>query len=69
MSNDVKNEKSQDDIEPAMDLGRMESMNNVSVKVLDDAGNREFYGSSISDSYRLKSELVGQCLTEIGMGR
>ena len=36
---------------------------------LDDKDNREFYGSSISDSYRLKSELVSKCLQEIGMGR
>ena len=36
---------------------------------LDDKDNREFYGSSISDSYRLKSELVSKSLEEIGMGR
>ncbi|KAG9239300.1 hypothetical protein BJ875DRAFT_531822 [Amylocarpus encephaloides] len=36
---------------------------------LDDKDNREFYGSSISDSYRLKSELVSKSFKEIEMGR
>jgi hypothetical protein len=27
-----------------------------------------FYGSSTTQSYRLKSELVGKCMEEIGMG-
>ena len=40
-----------------------------SVEKIDDAANREFYGGSVSDSYRLKSELVSKCLEEIGMGR
>ena len=35
----------------------------------DDVANREFYGNSITDSYRLKSELVNKCMEEIGMGR
>ncbi|KAF2812093.1 MFS general substrate transporter [Mytilinidion resinicola] len=35
---------------------------------LDDARNREFYGDSITESYRLKSELVGKCMEKIGMG-
>ncbi|RVX66123.1 hypothetical protein B0A52_10057 [Exophiala mesophila] len=35
----------------------------------DDEANREFYGNSITDSYRLKSELVSKCMEEIGMGR
>ncbi|KAL6241223.1 hypothetical protein RBB50_011902 [Rhinocladiella similis] len=39
------------------------------IKTLDDAANREFYGNSITDSYRLKSALVSQCMEEIGMGR
>ncbi|KAI5247667.1 hypothetical protein E4T42_05961 [Aureobasidium subglaciale] len=34
-----------------------------------DERTREFYGSSISDSYRMKSEIVNQCMEEIGMGR
>ncbi|GME33567.1 MFS general substrate transporter [Neofusicoccum parvum] len=38
------------------------------VEMLDDRTNREFYGDSITASYRLKSELVGQCMDEIGMG-
>ncbi|KAF2488476.1 MFS general substrate transporter [Lophium mytilinum] len=39
------------------------------IEKLDDARNREFYGDSITESYRLKSELVGKCMEEIGMGR
>jgi len=35
----------------------------------DDAANQEFYGKSISDSYRFKSELVNKCMEEIGFGR
>lgn len=35
----------------------------------DDEANREFYGNSITDSYRLKSELISRCMEEIGMGR
>ncbi|KEQ66406.1 Clavaminate synthase-like protein [Aureobasidium melanogenum CBS 110374] len=34
-----------------------------------DEGTRNFYGSSVSDSYRMKSEIVNQCMEEIGMGR
>jgi len=40
-----------------------------SVENLDDKVNREFYGSSLSDGYRMKSELVATHLQEIGMGR
>lgn len=39
------------------------------VEPLEDHTNREFYGSSISDSYRMKSEIVSRCMDEIGMGR
>lgn len=35
----------------------------------EDKTNKEFYGGSITDSYRLKSELVGKAMEEIGMGR
>ncbi|KIW97229.1 uncharacterized protein Z519_02621 [Cladophialophora bantiana CBS 173.52] len=38
-------------------------------KIEDDPANQVFFGSSITDSYRLKSELVGQCMEQIGMGR
>ncbi|KAI9050202.1 hypothetical protein LZ554_006343 [Drepanopeziza brunnea f. sp. 'monogermtubi'] len=40
-----------------------------SFEKIEDAANREFYGGSISDSYRIKSELVSRCMEEIGMGR
>lgn len=39
------------------------------VEPLEDYTNREFYGSSISDSYRMKSEIVSKCMDDIGMGR
>ncbi|ETN36238.1 uncharacterized protein HMPREF1541_08515 [Cyphellophora europaea CBS 101466] len=35
----------------------------------EDKTNREFYGASVTDSYRLKSELVGRAMEEIGMGK
>lgn len=34
-----------------------------------DEESRAFYGSSVSDAYRLKSELVAAHLSEIGMGK
>ncbi|PYH87785.1 Clavaminate synthase-like protein [Aspergillus ellipticus CBS 707.79] len=37
--------------------------------VLDDAEVQQFYGASTTQAYRLKSELVGKCMEEIGMGR
>ncbi|KAF5005661.1 hypothetical protein FDECE_7917 [Fusarium decemcellulare] len=37
-------------------------------KVEEDAETCNFYRQSISDSYRLKSALVGRCMQEIGMG-
>ncbi|KAJ5739793.1 hypothetical protein N7533_012577 [Penicillium manginii] len=36
---------------------------------LDNGEVEQFYGSSTTQAYRLKSELVGQCMEEIGMGR
>lgn len=35
----------------------------------EDSAIRDFYGSAISQSYRLKSELVAQHLAKIGMGK
>ncbi|KAJ5528516.1 hypothetical protein N7527_001909 [Penicillium freii] len=35
---------------------------------IDDYEVEEFYGSSTTKAYRLKSELVGKCMEEIGMG-
>ncbi|KAL2812183.1 hypothetical protein BJX63DRAFT_421922 [Aspergillus granulosus] len=42
------------------DIGKME--------VVDDLEMEQFYGSSTTDAYRLKSELISQCMAEIGMG-
>ena len=36
---------------------------------LEDQELDQFYGSSTTQAYRLKSELVGKCLEEIGMGK
>lgn len=39
------------------------------IEPVEDHINREFYGASISDSYRMKSEIVSKCMNEMGMGR
>lgn len=39
------------------------------VIALGDGEVEQFYGSSTTQAYRLKSELVGKCMEEIGMGR
>jgi hypothetical protein len=38
------------------------------ITIIDDLEVENFYGSSTTQSYRLKSELVGKCMEEIGMG-
>lgn len=50
-------------------LTREPSVGNGELGVVDDQEVSDFYGSSISDSYRLKSELVAKHLAEIGMGK
>jgi hypothetical protein len=37
--------------------------------VSDDPAIRDFYGDAISEAYRMKSELVAQHLSDIGMGK
>lgn len=37
--------------------------------VVDDTAVSDFYGSAVSEAYRLKSELVAKHLAEIGMGK
>lgn len=39
------------------------------VIALGDGEIEQFYGSSTTQAYRLKSELVGKCMEEIGMGK
>jgi hypothetical protein len=36
---------------------------------LEDRELDQFYGSSTTQAYRLKSELVGKCMEEFGMGK
>jgi hypothetical protein len=56
-----KREKRPTDDVPPEDIGKIE--------VVDDAEMEQFYGSSTTDAYRLKSELVSQCMADIEMGR
>lgn len=37
--------------------------------IFDDPDVQQFYGTSTTEAYRLKSELIGRCMEEIGMGR
>jgi len=50
-------------------LERQHTVEEGRVDTLDDKINRDFYGSSLSDTYRMKSELIAKHLQEIGMGR
>lgn len=50
-------------------LTREPSVGHGELGVVDDQEVSDFYGSSVSESYRLKSELVAQHLAEIGMGK
>lgn len=38
-------------------------------KPVEDSAVRDFYGSAVNESYRLKSELVARHLSEIGTGK
>lgn len=61
---DIQSEKrvqSTNDNGSGDDLGKVIAM--------DDQAVEQFYGSSTSEAYRLKSELIGKCMEEIGMGR
>lgn len=53
------------------DLG-VEANSDHGVGIVDPVENQQnidFYGDSISRSYRMKSEIVAGCMNEIGMGR
>lgn len=50
-------------------LERQHTVEEGQVDSFEDKVNRDFYGSSLTDTYRLKSELVAKHLQEIGMGR
>ncbi|OJD29074.1 major facilitator superfamily transporter [Diplodia corticola] len=66
-SDDIKEEKGRDPTANA--LAQTASYGEGNVQDIDDPAVRDFYGSCLSDSYRLKSELVSKQLTEIGMGK
>jgi hypothetical protein len=58
------------DVEAAADsLEPIESIKAGLSESYEDKTNKDFYGGSITDSYRLKSELIGKAMEEIGMGR
>lgn len=54
-------------IQPTQDSASDEATGKVIA--LDDHEVEQFYGSSTTQAYRLKSELVGKCMEEIGMGK
>lgn len=60
---DVEAAAANDSLEP------IESIKAGLTETYEDKTNKEFYGGSITDSYRLKSELVGKAMEDIGMGR
>lgn len=66
-SEDIKDEKGHEPISNA--LSKRASYGEGVVQAIDDPTVRDFYGDSVSDSYRLKSELVSKHLAEIGMGK
>lgn len=68
MAFDEKN-GSQKEPESLSDVPTPPSLHHGSMGVTDDAAIREFYGSAVSESYRLKSELVSEHLLSIGMGK
>jgi hypothetical protein len=60
------------DVESAPADGSLEPIESIKAGLTEsyeDKTNKAFYGGSVSDSYRLKSELVGRAMEEIGMGR
>lgn len=61
-------DKEKDDIQSAT-AAPSASVEEWNLSSIDDPQVEQFYGSSTTESYRLKSELVGKCLEEIGMGR
>ncbi|KAK0660930.1 putative MFS-type transporter PB1E7.08c [Lasiodiplodia hormozganensis] len=66
-SDDIKEEKGHEPTSNA--LTQTASYGEGKVQDIDDPAVRDFYGNCLSDSYRLKSELVSKHLTEIGMGK
>ncbi|KAL4866540.1 hypothetical protein BDV12DRAFT_210376 [Aspergillus spectabilis] len=57
---DKRKARPADEHVPQEDIGKMD--------IVDDAEMEQFYGSSTTDAYRIKSELISQCMAEIGMG-
>ncbi|OKO93967.1 hypothetical protein PENSUB_12246 [Penicillium subrubescens] len=54
-------------MQPTQDSASDEA--NGKVIVLNNHEVEQFYGSSTTHAYRIKSELVGKCMEEIGMGK
>jgi len=52
-----------------LELRRTSNLAEGIIESKDENVNREFYGTSISDAYRMKSELLARHMAEIGMGK
>lgn len=52
-----------------MPAGKGTSILHGEMDTIDDPVVSDFYGSAVSEAYRLKSELVAKHLAEIGMGK
>lgn len=56
-------------VDDDLELRRHSTVAEGIVETEEDTFNRQFYGSGISDAYRMKSELVAHHISEIGMGK
>lgn len=62
MSNDIESKKK-------VIVSKVPSIRQGELGLVDDNEVSNFYGNSVTESYRLKSELIASHLTGIGMGR
>lgn len=60
MHDDKKHTPTSESLNSDNDAGNLTTIHDVEID--------NFYGSSTTNVYRLKSELVGKCMEEIGMG-
>lgn len=70
MSSDIETPQSKDD--SGIKLEKTCTSSSVGpgkTLVTEDGGVRDFYSSAVNESYRLKSELIAEHLSEIGTGR
>jgi hypothetical protein len=60
IQDDIKHTHTSENPGSDYDAGKLTTIDDVEVD--------NFYGSSTTKAYRLKSELIGKCMEEIGMG-